>query len=83
MAQGSKGAIYDGIERGNIRLRPSEVPYYESIVEYIREHPGCTRQEVHESVGTHSATSIILAIAIQSGRVRASDDKPQRLEVVE
>lgn len=83
MVDRHRSTIYDGIARGNVKLRPSEVPYYERIIEYIRENPGCTRQQVDDAVGTHSSTSILVAIAIQTGKVKASGHKPQKLEVIE
>jgi len=83
MVDRRKPSIYEGIERGNVKLRPSEVPYYEMILDYIRDHPGCTRKEVEENVGSHSSTSILIAIAIQTGKVTARGHTPQKLEMVE
>lgn len=51
------------------------------LLEYIKTHPGCTRNEMRRELASVSHESYLSKL-IRDGRVRRYGSKPQRYEVV-
>ena len=55
----TKSSMMDAINRGTIRLLPSEVRECEKMMSFIREHPGCVRRDIKEHMRTSRISTYI------------------------
>lgn len=55
----TRSSMMDAINRGTIRLVPSEVRECEEVIEFIRDNPGCIRRDIKEHMRTSRVSTYV------------------------